>query len=107
MISHYFFYTRKIAQLYLNLACVDAAGVPADQSGKCVGSELVLEQRFLPRGPARKQGACGHHAQPPEFPAHVSEMCAPRSQPPRPWWIGDRAAWDGAGLEEPPSLPPR
>lgn len=60
MVSHYVFYIRKmIAQLYLNLACSDAAGVPADQSGKCVGRERVLEQRFLPLGPARKQGAVG------------------------------------------------
>ena len=77
MISHYFFYTRKIAHLYLNLACVDAAGVPADQSGKCVVCEAVLQQRLLPLRSAGKQGACGHQAQPPEFTARVFLRCVP------------------------------
>lgn len=42
------FYTRKIAQLYLNLARVDATGVLVDQSGKCVGERPSLNRGSCP-----------------------------------------------------------
>lgn len=87
--------------MYLNLACVDATGVPADQSGKCMVSEAVLEQRLLPLRSAGKQGACGHQAQPPEFMARVFLRCVPCarscSQPPRQG-SERRAAWAGRYL---------